>query len=522
MDSGSLICMGSFPQKFDMFTGPKRGLSAKGILHAARICFCVLIGLITFLFARDFVIENLLILLPVFATIVIFLYFSLRLRSQIQDNIFGEIGFLYLAFAVAYTVFPAYGILTMNSLSYGTGLQYLAHLLPNQGELGLQLWRQALFIAAIASGYLLFRAGNRPNNRLAFSSIDAFGGAEKLVVCFLFVTILTSIVLLWGLAAPVTEYIDNYTKYANLSWFGTRIVNICTVIKTGGTFVLLTVMFRNYKRYRLYIWPFVLLRVVQEVLDSLGARIEAFTILVAAAVLYHHCVKRISLKMGLLITLTLGVIFSAVEIARFANVDPSVLNEGALQGQGMPAAELGALFVPGFHLYSERTHGGLPPVPWQLFFNDFISVLPLADQTKWNPMYWYAANYFPGAVVPPMTMGPIALSALWGGEIGLFVEGFINGILFAFLMRWFARGRRGWRAMTAYVFCYSTCIMCLKYSILWHLAPLVKIVLPLVLIVTVLANIVQEGAGYARAPSLSAERPSLPSSAGDLFPSSGA
>ena len=154
----------------------------------------------------------------------------------------------------------------------------------------------------------------------------------------------------------------------------------------------------------------------------------------------------------------------------------------------MPAGELAAVFAPGFHLYGERASGSLPPVAWPVFFNDFISLIPLVDQTKWNPMYWYAENYFPNSVVPPQTMGPIALSALWGGEIGLFVQGVLNGIMFAFLMRWFVRDGARWRVMTIYVFCYSSCIMCLKYSIFWHLVPLEKIIFPLIVIVSVLAK----------------------------------
>jgi len=298
---------------------------------------------------------------------------------------------------------------------------------------------------------------------------------------------MVSIVVLWCLSAPVSEYIDNYTRYDNLSWIGMRVIAICGVLKNGGTYVFLTILFRNYKRYRLYIWPFVLLRVLQEVLGSFGARIGAFTILIAAALLYHYCVKQVTLRKGLLITLALVLVFSAVEIARSTDLNPSALKDAALQEHGMPAAELGADFFPGFHLYAERANGTLPPVEWQVFFNDFISVLPLA-QKKWIPMYWYADNYFPDAVVPPMTMGPIAMSALWGGEIGLVVQGFINGISFAFLMRWFAGNGAKWQVMTVYAYCYSTCIMCLKYSIFWHLAPLVKIILPLVVIVSLLAK----------------------------------
>ena len=466
----------------------EQGLSAGGRkLIAKGIGVYTLIWLIAFLFKPAFFIRNDQILLPSFAVLAIFLCFSLWLRFQVQDNVFGEIGFVYLAFALAYTVFPAYGFLVLDSLSSSAGLHDLAALAPDQSQLGLQLWRQVLFIAAIGLGYLLFRGRSAPK----FDSLKNLSYAEKPIIRILFVAILFSVIALWSLSAPVETYVDNYTRYDNLSWVARRVVTICIVVKTGGTFILLTILFRNYKRYRVYIWTFVLLRAMYEVQFSLGSRIDAFFILMAVAALYHHCVKPITLKKGFVVMLGFGLVFSVLEMARASDFDSSAFKENISQDQGMPAAELGAVFVPGFHLYSERSEGTLPPVEWQMFFNDFISLVPLVDQTKWHPMYWYARNYFPDAVVPPATVGPIAESALWGGEIGLAILGFINGILFAFLMRWFAREGGRWQVMAVYVFCYSTCIMCLKYSIFYHLTPLVKTVLPLLLIVSVLAKNIQ-------------------------------
>jgi hypothetical protein len=468
--------------------GAEPGLSARArMLIAKSIGIYILIWFIAFLFRPAFFIRNVQILLPSFVVLVIFLCFSFWLRFQVQNNVFGEIGFIYLAFAVAYTVFPAYGFLTLESLSSGVGLETLATLRPDQGELGLHLWRHVLFIAAIGFGYLFFRGRRAPK----FSSLRNLGTAEKPIIRILFVLILFSVIALWSLSAPVNTYLDNYTRYDNLSWIGRRVVTISIVLKTGGTFVLLTAMFQNYKRYRLYIWSFVLLRVVYEVQNSLGARIDAFAILIAASILYHYYVKRITLRKGLLVMLAFGLVFSVIEMARSADLDFSAFKETLSQEQGMPVGELGAVYVTGFHLYSERSQGTLPPIKWQVFFNDFISMVPLVDQTRWHPMFWYARNYFPDAVVPPQTLGPIAESALWGGEIDLMIRGFINGALFAFLMRWFAREGGKWQAMTIYVFCYSTCIMCLKYSIFYHLAPLVKIILPLLLIVSVLVKDIQ-------------------------------
>lgn len=471
-----------------MPASPEQGLPARDRVRIAKwIGIYSLIWLIAFLFVPTFFIQNLQILAPSIVAMAIFLCFSLWLRSLVQDNIFGEIGFIYLAFALVYTVFPAYGFLTLDSLSSGAGFQVLALLGPHQGELGLHLWRHVLFIAAIGFGYLFFRGRRAPR----FNSLNNLGYAEKPIIQVLFVLILFSVIALWTLSAPVNTYIDNYMRYDNLSWIGRRVVTICTVLKTGGAFVLLTAMFQNYERYRLYIWSFVLLQVVYEVQNSLGARIDAFFILTAAILLYHYCVTPVTLRRGLLLALVFGLAFSVIEIIRFVDLDPSAVEDTVLQGQGMPAGELGAVFVPGFHLYSERSQGILPPIEWQFFFNDFISMVPLVDQTKWHPMYWYAKNYFPDSVVPPLTLGPIAESALWGGEIDLTIRGFISGALFAFLMRWFAREGEKWQVMTLYVFCYSTCIMCLKYSIFYHLTPLVKIILPVLLIVSVLAKNIQ-------------------------------
>lgn len=463
----------------------EEGSPTKGRSSVAKWTFAfILVSLIVFLSERAFFVNNLPILLPAFATIGVFLYFSLRLRFQIQDNILGEIGFLYLSFAVAYTLFPALGFLTQNALPSWVGIPILQILLPEQRELGLELWRQVLFIGAVASGYLLFR-GKRAS---VFRSFDSLGTAEKPIIYFLLTSIVASVIALWWLAAPVHEYVDYYTRYGHLSWIGLRVVSLCTVLKTGGTYVLLVILFRDYKRYRILIWSFVLLRTIQEVLGSFGARIGAFMTLIAAAVLYHYCVKQITSKKAIVATLALLLVFSAIATIRLGDFGSSEQSASA----DLDFGELGAVFVPGFQLYAARSMGTLPPVPWQLFFDDFISIVPLANDKKWQPMYWWADNYDPDAVVPPITLGPIALSALWGGGLFLSFEGLVNGILFAALMRWFARSGGNWRVMTVYVFCYSTCVMCLKYSIFWHLTPLLRTILPPVLIVSVFVKIFRE------------------------------
>jgi hypothetical protein len=118
-----------------------------------------------------------------------------------------------------------------------------------------------------------------------------------------------------------------------------------------------------------------------------------------------------------------------------------------------------------------------------MFFNDLISLVTFGDFVDWNPMNWYAKNYYPDSIVPPFTLGPISDSAIWGGEIDLFIRGLLNGIFFALIVRWFIRCHNRWWGATIYAYFYATCIMTLKYSIFFHFNPLVKNIIPAMLVI---------------------------------------
>jgi hypothetical protein len=86
-------------------------------------------------------------------------------------------------------------------------------------------------------------------------------------------------------------------------------------------------------------------------------------------------------------------------------------------------------------------------------------------------------------------MGVLADSAIWGGEWDLIVRSFINGALFAFLARWFLVRKDKWWALAIYIYCYATCIMTLKYSILYQLSPLFRTLFPPLILAHLLVRI---------------------------------
>lgn len=418
---------------------------------------------------------------PTAVSLVSFGLFAAVLQRRVGENIFGEIGFLYLGLTVAYTVFPAFAFMA-SGLAEGAPL---TGLLPDPAELRAHLWRHALFQCTVASGYLAARGRSNAESVLRPDHPERDTRALVFVAALL-VICAASLILM---SAPVTSYYDHYIRYDHLPWLPRKLVSLALRLTLGIYCVLLVLLFRNVKRYR-YAIPLVVAAIcVHETLYSYGARIQSLIVILQMVCLYHFCVKRISLKQGALGCLAVAALFSAVELVRALEGDLASAKSAVSEEGLAPAAEFFAVFFSSFHLYAERAAGTLPVREWPMFFQDFLSLVTWGDLTRWNPMYWYAENYYPTAAVPPFTMGPIADSALWGGEVDLFFRGLANGIFFAFLMRWFLRYRDRWWAVTVYVYCYATCILTLKYGVFFLLNPIVKNLLPTIVLVALVRRI---------------------------------
>lgn len=411
---------------------------------------------------------------PALASVYIFFAFSVLLVSKVGDNAFGEVGFLYLALGLAYTVLPAAFFMALGlETSEGTAWERLAILLPEATELGRHLWRHVLFLFGVAVGYLLVR--RRMTAKQA--AVPAPHRAHPMVVAFLMVLILVSIGITTLLSAPTESYIDHYTRYDHLSAGPKMVVHLFFLLKTAAYYILIAIMFRDYRRYRWLILVAVVAICGYETVYSFGSRILTLTIILAAVCMYHYKVRKVTLRQGAVGFLAIATLFSAIELFRSLEFDLSAAREAVSTEGAGPAAEFGAVFFTSFHLYSEREQGALPPRELPMFFNDVLSLIPFVDHVDWHPQYWYARHYFPDAAVPPETMGPIADSALWGGEVDLLFRSLLSGALYGWLMNWYLRRQTRWWASVIYAYCFATCVMTLKYSILYPLG-LLKILLP--------------------------------------------
>ena len=414
------------------------------------------------------------VLMPAVATLVVFAVFFERLHRRVGSGAFGEIGLVYVCFIVAYTLLPALTFATVDlEVAQGWVWDNLSLLLPETAELGTHLWRHVLFLAGVCVGYLAFRGADstpelqplRPQN-------------DHLAVAYLAVAIVLAIASVTLASAPVLSYHDHYIRFDHLSWGALRLMYVLLILKTSGYFLLLTLFFRNYQKYRVVILPTIIAIAAYETTYSLGARIETLAIVLGAVCLYHHNVRPISIQRGIAVFLGIAALFTVVEVVRAMEFDIAAAREAAASEGAGPASEFGAVFFTSFHLYGERARGTLPERDWLMFFSDLLAFVPFIERTEWSPQYWYARHYYPDVVVPPQTNGPIADSALWGGEWDLLLRGVFSGAVYAWLMRWFMRHRHRWWAMVVYAYCFATCVMTLKYSVLYPLTPLVRILLP--------------------------------------------
>lgn len=412
---------------------------------------------------------------PTLTSILVFGMFWLILQRQLGDNIFGELGFLYVGLIVAYTVVPALAFMTASFYQGGP----LDQLLPESSELRAHLWRQVLFESGVAAGYLLLRGRGTWQ---APAVVDAEGRDGRTLV-FVAILIAVAVSSMTLLSAPVESYWDSYLRYDHLSWLQHKFVSLCIRMSFGLYCVLLVFLFRNYHKYKLIIPVVVAAICTHEIVYSFGARIQAFLVILEAALLYHLTVKKIPLKWWLLAGAGLAAFFSVLERARELGFDVGSARSAVAEEGLKPASELSAVFFPGFHLYAERAQGTLPVREWPMFFHDFISLFTFGDFTRWNPMEWYARNYYPLAEVAPFTVGPIAESAIWGGEADLLLRSVINGLFFAYIVRWFLRYGDRWWGLTVYVYSYATCILTLKYSVFLHLTLIEKNLLPVLILV---------------------------------------
>jgi hypothetical protein len=423
-----------------------------------------------------------MVVFPALVICFAYILFSILLSYRVKTGIVGELGFIFLGFAVAYSVLPALNfiVLDFEFPSNFDGLNF-SILNPRPPDIADHLWRHCLFIVTVMVGYLVGRGYDRK-----FFVSCGLPAAEIWIVITIFILILGCVAIISMLSAPVENYWSHYTRFDSLSWGARHLVYVCLIFKTGGYYVALSLMFSDYFKFKYAILIFVLSTVAYEMVYSFGARIEALSILLAVLCLYHFNVRNIRIKDGAIYLGGLLVLFTVVEFYRGADFDFDYALKNLSEKGLKIASEFGSVYYTSFHIYSERLQGAIPVPDWRMLINDFLTIVPFYEHTEFNSQYWYARIFFPDAIVPPQTMGPIADSAIWGGVVDLAARGLFTGLGCGWLARWALKSRGHLFANVAYVFLFATSVMVLKYSLVYQVSQMLRALIPVVLLVVIL------------------------------------
>lgn len=97
------------------------------------------------------------IIAPLFSTTVVFVAFVVVIWRKLKQNLFVELGVIYLAFVVLYSLAPGFGLFYAYyspDLKVGILLDYLD---ADKEDLAFHLWRHFLFAISFAVSYFFFQ-----------------------------------------------------------------------------------------------------------------------------------------------------------------------------------------------------------------------------------------------------------------------------------------------------------------------------------------------------------------------------
>lgn len=410
--------------------------------------------------------------LPAVLIVTMYSGFALILFYRLKRPIFGEVGFVFLGITTAYSVIPALNFLVLDFdfPADFDGLNF-AVLEPKPVELGVHLLRHGLFVVSAAAGYLLSRGSSAFSFQMKVPTTDRI-----VLLCIGLLLMSTCVVSV--LSAPVANYYEHYTRFESLPAVARYIAYSALILKVSSVYLTLLLMFSHYEKFKVVILPFIAILVVYEMSYSFGSRIESFFILLNAACLYHLLVKPVRLGRGALYLFLLLVFFTIIEFYRASNFDLAAAIEEFAQRGVKFASEFGAVFYTSFHIYHERANGLLPTPEALMLVNDFFVAIPSYEKVQFNSQYWYAGIYFPDAVVPPQTMGPLADSGIWGGEWDLAIRGVLTGVVYGSLARWALRPLAQWYHVLLYAFLFATAILGIKYSVIYQISQMIRFFAP--------------------------------------------
>ena len=389
-----------------------------------------------------------------------------------------EIGPMFAAVITLYGAIPLFQFQLRNGVYGSASDNRLWVSQPTAEEVGLIGWAHVAFLVAFAVGYLLVRQGRQfevrmieeiPNKQLMFAVIML---GIVLLLQFGIAIIYDLSYSTYGESYVVLEKLPQGVKQINghLSGIGftLKVVILCAVFLKVANPVRLVALWLGFE--------FVLLLV------KMGVR-TYFMLFFAVAVLFFHVfVRRVSVLALLGVGTSILVVFLLLGSIRNTSLEEAFAESGIWEQSN----EMEAVFANALDIMQQKSRNmiSLPPEAQVSELTAFIpqQLLPFQkfDYTQWYARLTYEREGHTSA------FGSISQALAGYGWPELLLRGFLTGMAFAGLHRYFAKNSEKWLHCAAYAWLIAMAYHSFRATSLQPFAVFFLEALPVLLVMQVI------------------------------------
>jgi hypothetical protein len=397
---------------------------------------------------------------PGFACIVMTLWLWLSLWDRDRRIPFFDVGVFCALATLIYSVYPLVNFwvdgLRFGFLSDGRLQQY--QISPE--ELGIFHLRHVLYLFSFVVTYALYR-GRGP---VETGNVRSLSRSNRQVI-LLFFLILTGYFFVLGMLtgadySSAETYHDRIaieqavtsTMPLLLLQISQKLLHILFIFKLALLFIVVS-------RCRQRKWLIILLVWISaELVQTFymkGGRSAMVAFLMATALLYHRMIKPLSMKFLMISGASLLIFFNFLGLYR-AYVDFVSLRAGlsyANSGIFSGGNEFQSLLGTAYDVF-QRKEGGAH-LPWYLYINDFITLLPpqqIMPFEKVSASEWYLREIGRSGTGQGYMWGVITQSIVGLDWLELAFRGAILGYILARFHRWYLKHQTGFLETLLYMF----------------------------------------------------------------------
>lgn len=398
--------------------------------------------------------------MPLFACVFVMAWVTYALWQKDGGLPLFDIGFICALATFVYSVMPLINFWA-GGLRYGTlsDSRLLSYNLTPE-DVGNFHWRHVTYLAALAFSYVLFRK----RRLIEVGNVANPPNSEKNALVFMFAVFTVYFLLLqlyagFGMSVSYNsdQFSESYTSFMSMPLIVRQITS-----KLAGIFfiVKLAILFWLIQQCRVKLWRNVLLIwIAYEIGYAFmlkGARTGMMLFLLGCALMYHRLVSPIRLRslvptgLAVLALFTFMGIYRGLDSVGDANSLISESQGGFLSTGG----EFQALLGTAYDVYQRVTFEGVN-VPWQIYFNDIITVLPpqqIMPFEKISGAEWYLQLLGISGQGVGFMWGVITQCVVGLDWIELALRGCLLGFILAKIHKWYIDRKEDFHANIIYIY----------------------------------------------------------------------